>query len=180
MFNLSEIQTALQNFQIDGWLLYDFRGSNVLAKRVLGLGEDAVASRRFLYCIPAVGEPVKLVHRIESGILDHLPGEKIVYLKWQELEKGIQQLLSNMKTIAMEYSPGVSNPYVSKVDAGTLEFVRSLGVNVVSSGDLVQLFEATLDDEMWQLHLDAAQLTDRAFDVAWQTIAQGVNDSGGV
>ena len=82
MFDLQAIQTALQNFQIDGWLLYDFRGSNVLAKRLLQIDDEVTASRRYLYCIPQQGPPLKLVHRIEAGILDHLPGDKVVYLKW--------------------------------------------------------------------------------------------------
>ena len=157
---------------MDGWLLYDFRGENPLARRVLRFPEGAHATRRWLYFIPAHGEPRKLVHRIESGVLDHLPGEKRTYLRWQELEAGVRWLLgaaggtSVPTRVAMEYAPGVSNPYVSCVDAGTVEFVRSLGVTVVSSGDLIQQFEAALDDEQWAMHLEAARLTDAAYSVA--------------
>ena len=178
MFDLSAIQAAIREFQLDGWLLYDFRGSNVLATRVLQLDPDNMGSRRFLYFIPATGEPRKLVHRIESGALDHLPGEKIVYLKWQELEAGIESLVSGCKVIAMEYSPRNANPYVSRVDAGTVELVRSFGADVVSSGDLVQMFEATLSDEQAELHLEACRYTDAAFTQAWTFIAEQIRSAG--
>jgi hypothetical protein len=101
MFDLQLIQSALREFQLDGWLLYDFRGSNVLAQRVLGIADSAVGSRRYFYCVPAEGEPKKLVHRIEQGTLDHLPGSKTVYLKWQDLEAGVAGLVSGMNTVAM-------------------------------------------------------------------------------
>ena len=146
MFDLEAIQAALREFGFDGWLLYDFRGSNVLAQRILNLGPDQIGSRRFYYFVPASGAPRKLVHRIEAGMLDHLPGEKAVYLQWQQLETGIGNLIGEAKRVAMEYSPRNANPYVAKVDAGTIELVRSFGKEVVSSGDLVQLFEATWTD----------------------------------
>lgn len=178
MFSLDSVQQALQQFGFDGWLLFDFRASNVLARRVLGMGEMPVGSRRFFYFIPATGTPQKLVHRIEMGALDHLPGEKNVYLKWQELEAGIAKLLNGCNTVAMEYSPRVSNPYVSKVDAGTIEMVRSLGVSVVSSGDLIQLFEATWDDDQIRMHFEAEKVTNSAYEVAWKFIADEVRSRG--
>lgn len=171
MFDLKAIQDALNEFGFDGWLLYDFRGSNVLAQRILDLGPEQIGSRRFFYFVPQSGTPRKLVHRIESGMLDHLPGEKTVYLQWQQLEAGIADLIGQSKRVAMEYSPRNANPYVSRVDAGTVELVKSLGVEVASSGDLVQLFEATCTDEQWQLHLEADGHTTRAFDKAWSMIA---------
>src|SRR5437762_6397519 len=134
MFDLSQIQSALKQFGIDGWLLYDFRGSNVLARRIVGFSDEQMGSRRWFYYVPAAGEPKKLVHRIESGALDHLPGEKTVYLRWQELEAGVADLVKGARRVAMECSPKNANPYVSKVDGGTLELVRSCGVEVVSSG----------------------------------------------
>lgn len=171
MFNLQAIQAALQEMKIDGWLLYDFRGLNVLAQRVLDMKPDSMGSRRFAYMIPARGEPLKLVHRIESGALDHLPGSKHIYLRWQEFEAGIQALLGSAKTVAMEYSPRNAIPYLARVDAGTIELVKSHGVNVVSSGDLIQRFEACLDEEQWQLHLEASRHTEAAFGLAWKFIA---------
>jgi Xaa-Pro dipeptidase len=174
MFDLAKIQSALCQFGFDGWLLYDFRGSNVLARRIVGFADDQMGSRRWFYFVPATGEPRKLVHRIESGALDHVPGEKIVYLRWQELEAGVAQLVSDAKRVAMEYSPRNANPYVSRVDAGTVELVRSCGVEVVSSGDLIQQFEATWDDEQIAMHFEAARHTDSAYTRAWAFIAEKV------
>jgi Xaa-Pro aminopeptidase len=178
MFDLAAIQAELVEAKIDGWLLYDFRGSNVLARRILGIRDDAVTTRRFFYCVPARGEPRKLVHRIESGALDHLPGEKSIYSRWQELELGLKKLLAGMRRAAMEYSPQNAIPYVSRVDAGTIEAVRALGVEVVSSGDLVQRFEAAWSDEQWQMHLAAAEQTVAAYGHAWRLIASEVATRG--
>src|SRR6185436_18364943 len=172
MFDLPKIQTALRQFGLDGWLIYDFRGSNLLARRVVGFRDDQMGSRRWFYFVPAVGEPRKLVHRIETSALDHLPGGKGIYLRWQELEAGVAQLVSGTKRVAMEYSPRNANPYVSRVDAGTVELVRSCGIDVMPSGDLVQLFEACWDDEQWALHLEAAKHTRSAYDVAFDFIRQ--------
>jgi Xaa-Pro dipeptidase len=180
MFHFPAIQSALRQFQLDGWLICDFRGSNVLARRVLGFPEGQMGSRRWFYFIPAEGEPRKLVHRIETGALDHLPGSKAVYLRWQELEAGVGALVQGSKRIAMEYSPRNANPYVSRVDAGTVELVRSFGIEIVSSGDLIQLFEATWDDEQIASHLAAAVHTNSAYDVAWRFIADQVRTRGGV
>ncbi len=179
MFDLSAIQSALKEFGFDAWLLYDFRGCNVLADRVLGVADNAIGSRRFAYCIPADGVPRKLVHRIESSVLDHLPGDKTVYLKWQEWEAGIAALLAGCTNAAMEYSPRQANPYVARVDAGLLEIVRDCGVEVGSSGDLIQLFEAAWSDEQWALHREAATHTNAAFRHAWDFIADQVRTNGG-
>ncbi|MDZ4818154.1 MAG: M24 family metallopeptidase [Planctomycetota bacterium] len=182
--DLQAIQSELRSAGIDGWLLYDFRGTNPLARRVLGFDPQTMSTRRWFYFIPATGTPRKLVHRIESAALDHLPGERHVYLRWQELEEGVRWTLSDIKNgiaglrIAMEYAPGVSNPYLSRVDAGTIEFVRSLGVEIVSSGDLVQQFEATWSAAQWQMHQQAAKWTAQAFEVAWQYISDRVRSSG--
>jgi Xaa-Pro aminopeptidase len=180
MFPLDSIQSALRDLGFDGWLLYDFRGSNVLARRVLGIDEQIPTSRRLFYFVPARGEPRKLVHRIEPGALDHLPGEKSIYLKWQELEAGVAAMLSGTRRLAMEYSPRNANPYVSRVDAGTVEVVRGCGCEVLSSGDLIQMFEATWDDEQWQMHLEAARHTRSAFDRAFDFIAKQVRGAGSV
>ena len=110
MFDLTAVQDALKQFQFDGWLLYDFRGSNILAQRILHMPDGFMASRRYLYYIPAEGQPQKLVHRIENDALDHLPGDRTIYLKWQELEAGIEAMVSGGKRIAMEYSPRNANP----------------------------------------------------------------------
>ncbi|HVS39905.1 MAG TPA: M24 family metallopeptidase [Gemmataceae bacterium] len=186
---LSAIQSAIQQLGFDGWLLYDFRGLNVLARRVLGLPTDAMLSRRWFYFVPAQGEPRKLLHRIEPHALDHLPGAARSYLRWQELEAGVATLLGHglqtmpqqaARRVAMEYVPRNANPYVSRVDAGTIELVRSNGVEVVPSGDLVQLFEACWDEEQWAMHLEAAKHTNTAYDAAFGFIAERVRRNGAV
>jgi Xaa-Pro aminopeptidase len=180
MFDLDAVQSALRRFGIDGWLLADFRGGNVLARRVLGLDGRAMSTRRLFYAIPASGPPRKLVHRIEQTALDHLPGETTVYLRWQEMERGLASLVAGMTSVAMEYSPRNANPYVAKVDAGTVELVRSFGPEVVSSGDLVQLFEATWDDDQWRMHREAEAVTTAAYDMAWGLIADRTRGGGAV
>jgi Xaa-Pro dipeptidase len=180
MFDLDRVQAALREAGLDGWLLYDFRGLNVLARRVAGLDGRHMLSRRWFYLVPASGEPHKLVHRIEPHALDHLPGGKTAYSRWQELEAGVRALLAGRRRVAMEYAPGVSNPYVSRVDAGTVELVRQAGVELVSSGDLVQLFEATWDDDQWESHQAAARVTRPAFDVAFHFILDRVRIDGSV
>jgi Xaa-Pro aminopeptidase len=180
MFDLTAIQKALQGFGFDGWLLYDFRGLNVLARRVVGLSDEPMLSRRWFYLIPAQEEPRKLVHRIEPHALDALPGPAQTYLRWQELEAGVKNLLSGSRKVAMEYVPRNANPYVSRVDAGTVELVRSFGVEVVPSGDLVQIFEACWDDDQWAMHQEAAKHTRSAYDVAFGFIADRVRRAGSV
>jgi Xaa-Pro aminopeptidase len=172
MFDLANVQAAIREVGLDGWLLYDFRGLNVLARRVLAIPTEGHLTRRWFYFIPPDGEPRKLVHRIESGALDAYPGTKQVYLRWQELEAGVAALVAGRKRVAMEYVPRNANPYVSRVDAGTVELVRSAGVEVVPSGDLVQMFEARWDDEQWAMHLEVSRHTRTAYDVAFGFIAQ--------
>ncbi len=180
MFDLQAVQNALQQQHLDAWLLYDFRGLNVLARRVLGMSPDQMLSRRWFYLVPAHGEPRKLVHRIEAGSLDAFPGSKRVYLRWQELDAGVAALLADCRRVAMEYVARNANPYVSRVDAGTIELVRAQGVEVISSGDLIQEFEATWDDEQWQMHLEAAKHTRSAYDAAFAFIVERVKKNGSV
>src|SRR5436305_2686356 len=178
MFDLGAVQAALRDFGFDGWLLYDFRGLNILARRVLQLPTGGHLTRRWFYFIPATGEPRKLVHRIEPHALDTLPGAQQVYLRWQELEAGVAALVAGARRVAMEYVPRNANPYVSRVDAGTVELVRSCGAEVVSSGDLVQQFEACWDDEQWAMHREAARHTRSAYDVAFGFIAERARAGG--
>ncbi|MCA9075020.1 MAG: M24 family metallopeptidase [Planctomycetaceae bacterium] len=179
-FDLAAVQGVLREFGIHGWLLYDFRGNNPLACRLLGIAEDEVGTRRWFYVVPAEGQPHKLVHRIEDTALDHLPGEKTIYLRWQELEAGVSTLVKGLSTVAMEYSSRAGNPYVARVDAGTVELVKEQGVDVVSSGDLIQRFEATWDDEQWRMHQEVSVHTNSAFDLAWRTIADACRDGGSI
>jgi Xaa-Pro dipeptidase len=164
---IHEIQKVLLAEKIDGWLLYNFRGSNVFATRLLALPEHIMFTRRYFYYIPASGEPRKLVHRIEEWNLDALPGGKSIYLSWRSLEEGLKKLLSDSKRVAMEYSPKCAIPYVSTVDAGAIELVRGGGVEVVSSANLIQHFEARWDEEQLNDNIKSAtylrQIADKAF-----------------
>lgn len=161
------IQGLLQESGISAWLFYDFRGSDEIACRILGMDPRAHATRRWFYLVPAQGQPLKIVHRIESGRLDHLPGETRIYLQWQSLTSHLGRVLADHPVVAMQYSPQGSIPYVSRVDGGTLDLVRSLGVEPVSSADLVQLVECVWNPAQVEGHRRAAasltQIVDEAF-----------------
>ncbi len=179
MFDLSAVQAAIREAGCDGWLLYDFRGQNLLAQRVAGVTPKL--SRRWFYFVPATGEPRKLVHAIEPASLDHLPGtNKTVYRRWQDLEAGVGTLVSGAKRVAMEYSERNANPYIGRVDAGTIELVKSFGCAIVASGDLIQQFEAVWDDDQTQSHFEAAKLCRDAYDVAFDFIASEIKSKGEV
>jgi len=144
MPNFPDIQQLLRQSDLDGWLLFDFRGMNPIAASIAPLPPQAMFSRRWAYWIPVQGEPQWLVHAIELAPFRDWPVQPRAYVRWQELEAQLQAMLGSAKRIAMEYSPRCAIPYVSRVDAGTLEMVRGLGVEVVSSADLVQAVEARL------------------------------------
>jgi Xaa-Pro dipeptidase len=160
MPQIDAIQTELRSTGLDGWLFYDFHHRDPIAARVLGL-ENGLGTRRWFYLIPGRGVPRKLVHRIESGALDALPGKKIVYASLEELQKGLARILAGCRKVAMQYSPRNAIPYISLVDAGTVEMVRACGCRVVTSADLVQKFEATWSAEQFASHLDAGRVIDR-------------------
>src|SRR5699024_5685814 len=143
---------------LDGWLLYDFHGSNPIASGLAGLtGGGHMTTRRWYYFIPADGAPRGLVHAIERHNLDALPGEKSVYAGREELERGLSALLNGASRVAMEYSPNGAIPYLSRLDAGTAEAVRARGIDIVSSGDLVQRFEASWTPGQLQSHRAASE-----------------------
>lgn len=158
---VAEIQAALRNANLDGWLFYDFRGSDILIPRILASGRLG-GSRRWFYYVPATGEPVKVVHAIEPGQLDSLPGKKLIYREWQLLKEQVgKAIFGNGKPkkssrIVMQYSPNNDIPYIARVDAGTIEMVRTLGVKIESSADLVQQFEAVWTPEQLAAHTEAA------------------------
>src|SRR3954454_16124909 len=168
--DIDAVQAALRTDGLDGWLLYDFRGLNPIAADVTAVGRQGghLATRRWYYLIPASGEPRALVHKIEKDSLAHLPGTTTRYAGRDQLESGLRTVLSGLRRIAMEYSPGCAIPYVARVDAGTIELVRQNGVEVVSSGDLVQRFSAVWDEAAITTHRSASEklyrVKDRAFD----------------
>lgn len=158
-FDLQGVQAELRRGGWDGWLLYDILHRDPIAYRLLGL-ETGMTKRRWYYFIPAQGEPEKLVHRIEAGRLDTLPGSKREYVSWEEQKARLGEILSRARRVVMQYSPLNAIPYVSLVDAGTVELVRSLGKEVVSSADLVQLFEACWAPEQFEMHREAGRRVD--------------------
>lgn len=164
MEKIREIQETLREYGLDGWLFYSFRGSDPYAGRILGFSEEGHFTRRWLYYVPALGEPVKIVHTIERGKLDMLPGEKYVYLSWQKLHESIRSALGPDRKIAMQYSPFNDIPYVACVDAGTVELIRSFGKEIVSSASLIQKFEALLSPQQREMHMEAAAILRRIVD----------------
>jgi Xaa-Pro aminopeptidase len=181
---VAEIQKALQAAKLDGWLFYDFRGSDPLAARILRLGEHASGSRRWFYYIPATGEPTKVVHSIERAKLDALPGQRVTYRGWEELHARVAGAIQGppenrprnqgTKRIAMQYSPNNDIPYISRVDAGTIELVRSFGVEIVTSAELVQQFEAVLTPAQKQSHVEASDKLHRILMEAFAEIGRNI------
>jgi Xaa-Pro aminopeptidase len=176
---VAEIQTALRDAKLDGWLFYDFRHSDLLAYRILKLDEKMFASRRWFYYIPASGEPVKIVQSIEQFKLDALPGRKLVFRGWKELHSRLREVLTpaakeSKRRVAMQYSPMNDIPYISHVDAGTIELVRSFGVEPVTSAELVQRFEAVFSPEQHEMHVEASDKMHRIIQDAFVEIARRI------
>jgi len=176
--DLSAIQAALRERNIDAWLFYDHHHRDPIAYRVLGLPASMMVTRRWFYVLPANGEPRKLVHRIEAGHLDSLPGSKKVYSGWQELFEQLKHLLADYRDIAMQYSPNNLVFTVSLVDAGTMDLIRGMGKNVVSAADLIAQFEATWTDEQINTHFEARDSVDKITAAAFQEIGRRVRNGG--
>jgi len=178
VIDITAVQAALSTEGVDAWLLYDFRGQNPIAGDVTGVSrqEGHLATRRWYYLIPAKGEPRGLTHAIERDALAHLPGTTERYAGRDQLEAGLKRLLSGLRRVAMEYSPECAIPYVSRVDAGTVELVRRCGVDVVSSADLIQRFATTLTSDQIQMHRAASEKVYRVKDRAFEAIARQVRD----
>ena len=176
---IDAIQAALRDQAIDAWLFYDHHHRDPISYRILGLPEHAHVTRRWYYVIPANGEPRKLVHRIEAGRLDALPGSKGVYSSWQELESGLGAMLRPYTRLAMQYSPRNAIMYVSMVDAGTVELLRDLGKTVVSSADLVSRFEAVLTGEQIASHYEAQAAVDTILAEGFREIGRRTRPTSG-
>ena len=178
--DIGAVQAALRSDGLDGWLLYDFRGLNPIAADVTAVGKQGghLATRRWYYLIPATGEPRGLVHKIEKNSLAHLPGSTTQYAGRDQLEAGLRTLLTGIRRVAMEYSPACAIPYVSRIDAGTVELVRQSGAEVVSSGDLIQRFSAVWNADAIATHRQASEklyrVKDRAFDAVTHRLRDGV------
>jgi Xaa-Pro aminopeptidase len=171
-FDLDAIQAALKNEGVDGWLFYDHHHRDPIAYRVLKIPPPRVCTRRWYYFIPAAGTPVKLVHRIEKHNLDELPGQVHEYSSWTEQRAELAAMLAARRRVAMQYSPLNDIPYIGLVDAGTVELVRSVGVEVISSADLVQLFEARWTPDQLTSHLEAGKVIHRVIRDAFAMIGE--------
>ena len=187
---VAEIQAALRDARLDGWLFYDFRKSDPLAYRILKLGETGITTRRWFYYVPATGEPTKIVHSIERFKLDALPGKRIIYRRWQELQAGVREAVTGdkaatggssgrgrrraSKRVAMQYSPNNDIPYISRVDAGTIEMLRSFGIEPETSADLVQRFEAVFTPAQRAMHVEAATKIHRIIMESFAEIARRI------
>jgi Xaa-Pro dipeptidase len=176
--DIAAVQAALAEDGLDGWLLYDFHGSNPIARSLAGLnGNGKMTTRRWYYMVPRSGAPRGLVHAIEPNTLDTLPGDKMLYAGREALARGLDGLISGLGRVAMEYSPENAIPYLARVDAGTVESLRKRGVEIVSSGDLVQRFEAVWDKRAIDSHLTASaalyRIKDRAFAAVRDRLAAG-------
>lgn len=176
--DLSAIQAALRDSQHEAWLFYDHHHRDPIAYRVLGLSETMMVTRRWFYLVPAQGDPVKLVHRIESHHLDSLPGKRLEYSAWQELWDNLRSMLSPYSSVTMQYSPNNQIPYISLVDGGTLELVRSFGKQIVSSANLVARFEAVLTEAQIASHFKARDAVDKITTAAFQQIGRRARNGG--
>lgn len=172
--NLTLIQNSLMAAGFDGWLFADFRHSNPLAYRVLGLPVGH-RTRRWYVFVPARGEPSRIVSAVEPNGLEELPGRKIVFRSWQERESTLRKVLAGSARIAMEYSPANAIPYVATVDAGTIELVRSFGVEVVSSADLVQQQTSIWTADQVRMHHEAGAALIAAKNAGWDAIREAVS-----
>jgi Xaa-Pro aminopeptidase len=169
---IAEMQAALRDEGVDGWLFFDHHRRDPLAYRVLRFEPAQSVTRRWYYLVPAEGEPRGLVHRIERGVLDALPGEKTAYAGWQEQREGLARLLAGCRRVAMQYSPRCAVPYVSNVDGGTLELVRDCGVEVVTSANLIQYFEARWSEQQYAAHKEAQGKVDQIRRAAFERVSE--------
>jgi len=170
--DIQDIQQRLVEHELDGWLLYDHHASNRFMRDLLRLPSYLIMTRRVFYWIPSQGEPVKILHRIEEEALQAYQGKTLLYTSWSELESLLASVLKNTQRIAMEYSAKNANPYISVVDAGTIELVRSLGPEVISSDDLLQHFTSVLTDEQMSTHRAAAHILETTITNAWEMLAE--------
>jgi Xaa-Pro aminopeptidase len=177
--NIDAIQAAICEAGFDGWLFYDHHHRDPIGERILGMDPKLHVTRRWYYFVPATGEPRKLVHRIEQARLDALPGAKALYSSWQELAAGLEALLSGARTVAMQYSPNNAIMYVSMADAGTVEFLRGLGKQIVSSADMVSQFEAVLNEAQVASHGVAQRAIDAILAEGWREIGRRLRPGAG-
>jgi Xaa-Pro aminopeptidase len=174
-----KIQNILKDMNVDGWLIYDFKGSNDIAYKILNIPSDLHITRRFYYFIPKIGDPVQIVSAVESNVLNklNLPGKKVVYSNLSSLKYELSYILSDIKTVAMEYSPNNMIPYISKVDAGTIELIRSYGINVVSSGDIIARLVAIWTKDQYEENKMVSKNLYKIVKDAFQYIGEAISQN---
>jgi Xaa-Pro dipeptidase len=173
---LARIQRALQRDKVDGWLFFDFRRSDEIAYRLLGLDPAGARSRRWYCLVPAQGQPRKLLHAIEPRALDGVPGTSSTYTSWRTRDRELGAVLRGVRRVAMDYSPRNEIPTVARVDGGTLELVRAMGPEVVSSADLVAELTSTLSSEELASQAQAADLLSADLEAVAQEAARRVRE----
>ena len=171
---IGQIQTALAEQDLDGWLLYEFRGANPIAKSMLGVGKT---TRRGFFLIPRQGDPVALIHAIEGSSWRHWPWEKRMYSGWREMEASLEDLLKGLGRVAMEVSPGAAVPTLDYVPAGLAEVLLRSDIEATSSGNLISRFHSVWTPEQLEDHQEAAeilpQVAMKAFEMAAAAIRAG-------
>ncbi len=174
---IETIQQALADEGVDGWLFACFQQNDPVSLALLGLTGDHLVTRRCYYLVPRSGEPRKLVHDLEPTMLDHLPGAKDRYLRWQEHRDGVARLVQGIGRLAVQYSPEAGLPSVSRLDLGTADLLEAGGCELVSSAELVQRFAATWSPKQLDGHRRANTHLHRivlaAFDRVRDTLAAG-------
>jgi len=173
---IARAQSFLSEMGIDGWLIYDFHGTNDLGCSFLEIPKEMLVTRRFFYWIPSKGEPVKIVHAIEPHVLKSVPGKEVIYNSWKSLHEGLERILKGVKVCAMEYSPENAIPYVSKVDGGTVDLIRKFGAEVVTSSSFLAHFTSVLRESAIESHFEAAKFLDFAVNETFDWIREGVSE----
>ena len=169
-FSLETIQALIAKFNLDAWLFFDFRGSNDLAHRILNITAEKHLTRRFFYLVPKTGTPIKIVNSVEAHNLNHLPGETKVYSSYDSLHEQLKNALANYKNIAMEYSPKCAIPYISKIDAGTIEYLSTFNINILSSADLISSYYTVWNEAQFKENVPVAKALNEIVDNSFKMI----------
>ncbi|MCB1107450.1 MAG: M24 family metallopeptidase [Chlamydiia bacterium] len=175
LVDIKKIQKQLELYKVDGWLLYEFHGSNPLALEIMKVPKAMLMTRRCFYWIPVEGSPIKIVHKIESHNLDHLPGEKKLYSTWKEMHQFLEEILQEKEKVAMEFSPKQAIPTVSLIDGGLVDLIRGYGPKVVSSAPFLQAFTCVWTDEQYAMHKEAAMVLENAANDVWALIKKSLD-----
>jgi Xaa-Pro aminopeptidase len=166
VIDLDHVRAQLRERGLGAWVLYDFRGSNPVLWHVLGSAPRGT-TRRLVLVVPADGEPALVCSALDEVLVGGLGVPLAVYRRRQELTAELERRLAGAGRVAMEYSPGGELPIASFADAGAVDLVRGLGVEVVSSGDLFAAVAAAWDERALASHREAARHVVEVRDLAF-------------